>query len=230
MPKRILVVSDTGGLGNLFCQHFLARGDDVRGLSRKAAILQNENGLDWPHYCFDASDYAALELFATELQGEDWRPEVVLNCTGLADHNPILMLSAEKFVDMITSNLTTSFATNQVFGKLLLGDPDAVICNFSSIHVTQQTRGAGSYIVAKSAVETMTGVFCNEVSGLGPRFICLRLPFVKDVGMAKETNILRDDGKGAASKYTTKSFEEVMTSVVSHINGEADTTNPIQSI
>ena len=48
--------------------------------------------------------------------------------------------------------------------------------------------------------------------------------------MAKETNILLGDGKGAASKFTTKSFEEVMASVVSHINGEADTTNPIQSI
>ena len=227
MKRSVLVVGDTGGLGDRFCKHFLAQGDEVRGLSRRTNILPNDFGEDWPHYCVNASDYADLENFAEELFIEGWRPKIILNCTGLADQNSILMVSAEKFMDMITSNLFTTFAINQVFGKLLLGDPEAVICSFSSIHVPQQTKGAGSYIIAKSAVEAMTSVFANDLSGLGPRYICFRLPYVKDVGMSKQTTIQSHDTQNEDTKNNVKSFEEVIKSVVYHINKSSGTTDLI---
>ena len=38
------MVGDTGGLGDRFCKHFLAQGDEVRGLSRRTNILPNDFG------------------------------------------------------------------------------------------------------------------------------------------------------------------------------------------
>lgn len=220
MSNRVLVAGDTGGLGTLFCQFFLRRGDDVRGLSRQSTIAKPENTWSWPHYCVDASDPVALERLVVDLCDEEWRPNVVLNCIGLADHNPILMVSFARFAEVITANLMTGFLINKAFGKAMLGDPEAIIFNFSSIHVPQKTRGAGSYRIAKIALEALTDVFGHETSGLGPRFICLRLPYVDGVGMANYKNELFVQENGSEMRRVSKSFEAVMKSVIYHIEDQ----------
>ena len=184
MTNRILLAGDSGGLGRLICRHFLSQNNQIRGFSRRP----NSDLVDaskWQHYQIDAAREDQLETLIRLLKKENWQPDIILNCIGVSFDKPIMMASYNELSRVLEGNLAPAFNIQKLFSKYLFLEKQAKIVHMSSIHAIMSSTGASAYSMSKIAIETLMKSFVLEARGFGPRTICIRLPYIENVGMAK---------------------------------------------
>ena len=229
MTNRILLAGDSGGLGRLIGHHLLSQNYQIRGFSRRPHS-EFDDAPHWKHYQIDAAQEEQVETLVNLLKKENWRPEIILNCVGVSFNKPIMMASYGELLRVFEGNLAPAFTIQKIFSKYLFADRKAKIVHMSSIHATMSSTGASAYSMSKIAVETLIKSFVLEAGNFGPRTICIRLPYIENIGMAetfKESG--SDDGAKSINTISSDSFLEFLSNICQNENAY-DTEDTIVTI
>ena len=228
MNKVVFIFGISGGLGSALRQAFIARGDKVYGGSRNQSSDQSE---DSSNYIVDVSSESDMRKLIERLRGKGVVPDLVINCSGIMEKALLMVTEGQSFENIMKTNVMGPFLINREFSRLMLPKKKSLIIHFSSIHVKAASVGTGVYSASKSAVETLTRVFDNELKGMNVRIRCIVLSYVESLGMTNEIdpeNITK--ALALAKTGRVVPFAEVFQTIIDLNDGNYANDDPIISI
>lgn len=112
-------------------------------------------------------------------------PHIVVANAGIARPGPVTALSADRWREVVDTNLTGVFHTVQAAAPYLTEAGGGRIVTVSSALGRRPMRGAASYCASKAAVEMFTQVCALELAPANITVNCLAPGFV-DEGMGRD--------------------------------------------
>ena len=162
--KRTVFITGTSrGIGRHLASHFLARGDDVIGCSRKPADIDQPG---YTHHLADIGDERAMVGVFRAVRKSHGGLDVVVNNAGIASMNHALLTPLSTLERMVRTNFFGTFLCCREAVPLMRGRAGRII-NLSTIAVPLSLEGEAAYASTKSAVETFTRVLSKEVAPMG---------------------------------------------------------------
>lgn len=161
----------------------------------KATALENKLialGIKAKAYKSNAGDFAACEIFVTDVLKEFGTVDVCVNNAGISKDNLLLRLNAEQWDDVMTTNLKSVFnMTKQVIRPMMKAKSGSII-NMSSIVGIRGNAGQSSYAASKAGIIGFTKSVAAELGSRNIRCNAIAPGFVE----TDMTHYLKD-GTGA---------------------------------
>jgi NAD(P)-dependent dehydrogenase (short-subunit alcohol dehydrogenase family) len=168
MSDVALVCGAGGALGSALVDAFLARGDSVVGVDRKAAPregLQSESA--------DLTDADAVEALWERIETPRW----VVNAVGGFRGGNVVEAEPDAVRFLLDLNFATTFWSCRAAARRL--ERGGAIVNIAARAAVTGGMGAAAYAASKAAVVRLSEVLAGELSGRGIRVNAL-LPLLID--------------------------------------------------
>ena len=164
MPRVLIVTGARKGIGRALAEHFLARGDIVAGVSRKASDLSADG---YEHFALDVADEPAVVRMVSQVKKRHGRIDGLINNAGRASMNHLLLTPADTGRSLFETNFFGTFNFLRETAKAMHRQGRGRIVNFSTVAVPLALEGEAMYAASKAAVETLTRVAARELAPFG---------------------------------------------------------------
>jgi len=202
--KVAIVTGAARGIGEAIALKFAQQGAAiaftyVSDSSREKAILLQEKikdlGVNCKAYQTNAGDYAACEIFVSDVIKEFGKIDICVNNAGISKDNLLLRMTPEQWDDVIQTNLKSVFnMTKQVIRPMMKAKSGSII-NMSSIIGEMGNAGQGSYAASKAGVIGFTKSIAKELGSRNIRCNAVAPGFIE----TDMTSYLKDGD--SADKY-----------------------------
>jgi 3-oxoacyl-[acyl-carrier protein] reductase len=176
----ILITGTRTGIGAALAKHFLERGDQVLGCSRRPSPLSHAG---YRHYELNLTDAAAVKSMCREIRREHGRLDALVNNAGTSNMNHFMMTPETVAREIFDLNFFSVLNCCREAVKLLRKsvEPSPAILNISTVAVPWALDGQLVYSASKSAVEQLTRVMSKELAAFNIRVNGIGLPPVRTV-------------------------------------------------
>ncbi|WP_225448224.1 SDR family NAD(P)-dependent oxidoreductase [Streptacidiphilus sp. P02-A3a] len=174
----MLITGTRTGIGKALALHFLGRGHQVVGCSRKPSAIDHPG---YTHHEADLSDAKAIKSMCRAIRTEHGRLDAVVNNAGVASMNHFMMTPDETARRMFDMNFFAVLNCCRETVKLLQKseEPAPAILNVSTVAVPWALAGQLAYSASKAAVEQLTRVMSKELADFHIRVNGIGLPPVR---------------------------------------------------
>jgi 3-oxoacyl-[acyl-carrier protein] reductase len=176
----ILITGTRTGVGRALAEHFLERGHDVVGCSRRKSSIDHPR---YRHHELDLTDSAELKSMCRALRKEYGHIDALITNAGTSTMNHFMMTPEEVTRAVFDINFFATLNCCREAVKLLQRSPRpaTAILTVSTVAVPWALAGQLVYSASKSAVEQMVKVMSKEVAGMNIRVNGLGLPPVRTI-------------------------------------------------
>ena len=168
MSDLALVCGAGGALGSALVEAFVARGDSVVGVDRKAAPREGVRSES-----VDLTDPDAVEALWERIEKPRW----VVNAVGGFRGGNVDETELETLHFLLDLNFATTFWSCRAAARRL--ERGGAIVNIAARAAVSGGMGAAAYAASKAAVVRLSEVLAGELSGRGIRVNAL-LPLLID--------------------------------------------------
>jgi 3-oxoacyl-[acyl-carrier protein] reductase len=175
-----LITGTRTGIGKSLAQHFLARGHQVVGCSRRASTIDHPR---YVHHQADLTDVKAIKSMCRAIRAEHGRLDAVVNNAGVASMNHFMMTPDESARRMFDVNFFAVLNCCRETVKLLQKseEPAPAILNVSTVAVPWALEGQLLYSASKAATEQLTRVMSKELAEFSIRVNGIGLPSIDTI-------------------------------------------------
>jgi 3-oxoacyl-[acyl-carrier protein] reductase len=221
--KVVVITGAARGIGEAIALKLAEHGAHIAfsyvsdSSAEKAANLEarcKEFGVNAKAYKSNASDYAAAEVFITDVTKEFGTIDVCVNNAGVSRDNLLLRMTPQQWDEVINVNLSSVYnITKQVIRPMMKAKKGSII-NMSSIIGIRGNAGQSSYAASKAGIIGFTKSIAAELGSRNIRCNAIAPGFVE----TDMTHYLQD---GDASK---RFLEKIPLGRFGQANEIADTT------
>jgi 3-oxoacyl-[acyl-carrier protein] reductase len=186
--KTAIVTGAARGIGEAIAIKFAEHGCNVAftfisdSSKDKATALEQKLvalGVKAKAYQSNAGNFAACEIFVTDVLKEFGQIDICVNNAGISKDNLLLRMSPEQFEEVIQVNLNSVFyMTKQVIKPMMKARSGAII-NMSSVIGEMGNAGQSSYAASKAGVIGFTKSVAKELGSRNIRCNAIAPGFVE---------------------------------------------------
>src|SRR6266699_1320319 len=216
----ILITCTRTGIGKALTVHFLERGHQVVGCSRRQSTIDH---LNYRHHEVDLTDAMGIKSMCRSIRAEHGYLDAVVNNAGISNMNHFMMTPEEVGRRIFDVNFFAVLNCCRETVKLLRkSSEDApAILNISTVAVPWALEGQLAYSASKSAVEQLTRVMSKELAGFSIRVNGIGLPPVHTVLTRPVPREKIDDLIGRQTLKRMCTMEDIVGPVEFLISSEA---------
>jgi 3-oxoacyl-[acyl-carrier protein] reductase len=176
----ILITGSRTGIGKALATHFLERGHDVVGCSRKRSTIDHPR---YRHHEVDLTDLRQVKAMYREVRREFGHLDALVNNAGTATMNHFMLTPEEVARSIFDINFFAVLNCCREAVKLLQKSPEpsSAILTVSTVAVPWALDGQLVYSASKGAVEQMVRVMSKELADFNIRVNGIGLPPVRTV-------------------------------------------------
>ncbi len=165
--KKAFITAGAQGIGRSISERFVAEGANVLAVDININLLKEVKGIE-------SLELDVLNKHKLQKAIKDFKPDILVNCTGFVHSGTILQATDEEFDEAISLNVKSMFHSIQAAIPSMLEKNSGSIINISS--VVSSVIGAPNrfvYGVTKAAVNGLTksisveyvknGIRCNSI-------------------------------------------------------------------
>jgi 3-oxoacyl-[acyl-carrier protein] reductase len=202
--KTAIVTGAARGIGEAIAIKFAEHGCNVAftfisdSSKDKATALEQKLvalGVKAKAYQSNAGNFAACEIFVTDVLKEFGQIDICVNNAGISKDNLLLRMSPEQFEEVIQVNLNSVFYMTKQVIKPMMKARNGSIINMSSVIGEMGNAGQSSYAASKAGVIGFTKSVAKELGSRNIRCNAIAPGFVE----TDMTSYLKE-GEGA-EKY-----------------------------
>jgi 3-oxoacyl-[acyl-carrier protein] reductase len=175
--KTAIVTGGTAGLGQAIARTLADAGAAVVSASRSAT----DSGDTFP---VDVTDRTSIETLVAAVHDRYGGLDILIANAGINHPGPLTTLPADRWDEVLATNLTGVLNCVQVAAPLLRTSGGGRIVTVSSLLGRRPIAGGGAYGVSKAALETLTRVLAAELAVDGVTVNAVA-PGVVDEGMGR---------------------------------------------
>ncbi len=186
--KTAIVTGGARGIGEAIAIKFAEEGADVAftyvsdSSADKAKALEEKLislGVKAKAYQSNAGNFAACEVFVTDVLATFGKIDICVNNAGISKDNLLLRMSPEQFEEVIQVNLNSVFyMTKQVIKPMMKARSGSII-NMSSVIGEMGNAGQSSYAASKAGVIGFTKSVAKELGSRNIRCNAIAPGFVE---------------------------------------------------
>jgi acetoacetyl-CoA reductase len=168
--KVALVTGGTGGIGTAICQRLAAQGAKIVTTymnEEKAKAWQAKQSFDAMIIACDVSDYDACVALRQSIENEPGQVDIIVNNAGITRDASFKKMTAEKWSQVIATNLDSVFNVTHQFVNDMAGRGFGRVINISSINGQKGQFGQTNYSAAKAGLHGFTMALAQEVARKG---------------------------------------------------------------
>ena len=166
MMPSMIITGTRKGIGRAMAEHFLERGWNVAGCSRKPSSIDHDH---YSHYELDVADERAVSKMIRSVVREHRGLDAVLNNAGIAAMNHFLLTPGKTVERVLSTNVAGTFYFMREAGKVMGRAKKGSIVNFSTVAVPLNLDGEACYAASKAAIESLTKIGAKELGEFGVR-------------------------------------------------------------
>jgi len=163
-PLVFLITGARKGIGEHLVGHYLARGHQIVGCSRRPASFEAES---YKHFCLDVSDETAVQQMFAEISSQHGRLDVLINNAGIASMNHTLLMPTKTARDIVDTNFIGTFLMSREAARLMRKHGFGRIINFATVATPLKLEGEAVYAASKAAVINFTQIIAREFAEFG---------------------------------------------------------------
>ena len=163
--KVVVVVGASRGIGKATAELFAERGARVMTFARKNAMVIG-----------DASQERDIDRLFSECEKTLGPCEILINCAGIIDPEPLMKTSVERWDRMFEVNVRATYlACRRALPRMIERHSGAIVnvASISGVPGPEKFPGFVSYCASKAAVIGLTEALAVEVKGEGIRVNCV---------------------------------------------------------
>lgn len=160
----VLITGTRKGIGRYLAEHYVQRGAQVVGCSRRAPEWSLPN---YTHFETDVTDEAAVRKMVAAVGKQFGRLDVLINNAGIASMNAVLLTPAATAERIFATNFQGVFLLCREAAKVMQRRRYGRIVNIGTVAVPLHLEGEAIYAASKSAVITFTQILAREVASYG---------------------------------------------------------------
>ena len=186
--KTAIVTGAARGIGEAIALKFAEHGANIAftyvsdGSAEKAAALEQKLialGVKAKAYKSNASDFAACEVFVSDVLKEFGTVDICVNNAGISKDNLLLRMTPEQWDEVMTINLKSVFnMTKQVIRPMMKARSGSII-NMSSVIGEMGNAGQSSYAASKAGIIGFTKSVAKELGSRNIRCNAIAPGFVE---------------------------------------------------
>lgn len=186
--KVAIVTGAARGIGEGIAIKLAEQGADIAftyvsdNSSERAKILEDKLvalGVKAKAYQTNAGDFAACEIFVTDVLKEFGKIDICVNNAGISKDNLLLRMTSEQWDDVMQTNLKSVFnMTKQVIRPMMKAKTGSII-NMSSVIGEMGNAGQSSYAASKAGVIGFTKSIAKELGSRNIRCNAIAPGFVE---------------------------------------------------
>lgn len=168
--KVALVTGGTGGIGTAICQRLAAQGAKIVTTymnEEKAKAWQAAQSFDASIVACDVSDYDACVALKEAIEKDVGTVDIIVNNAGITRDASFKKMTAEKWSQVISTNLDSVFNVTHQFVNDMAGRGFGRVINISSINGQKGQFGQTNYSAAKAGLHGFTMALAQEVARKG---------------------------------------------------------------
>lgn len=179
-----LVTGASRGLGRLIVDGLLSDGYQVIGVARSSLDDWTGGEVDgFDRHSCDVTDDSSVKRLFSDVRKRHGRLDVVVNNAGAFSSDLLLTASAERFSNVLRTNLIGAQIVTREAVKLMRPKAFGRVVSISSIATRIPLPGNAVYATSKVALEALMTGFAVEFRGSGITFNSVGVSFVDDTGM-----------------------------------------------
>jgi len=156
-----LISGSSRGVGLVITKHFLEKGYDVIGFSRKPHELQSPM---YHHYEVDISNAENVKKVFILIAKKFGRIDVLVNNASVLTSQYAMILPQANAEAMVLINLLGGFNVAREAARIMSKRKYGRIINISSMAVSLEPEGDSIYAATKAGSVTMTNIFAKELA------------------------------------------------------------------
>jgi len=168
--KIALVTGGTGGIGTAICQRLASESARIVTTymnEEKAKAWQSGQSFDASIFACDVSDYEACVALKAAIESEVGPVDIIVNNAGITRDASFKKMTAEKWAQVIATNLDSVFNITHQFVNDMAGRGFGRVVNISSINGQKGQFGQTNYSAAKAGLHGFTMALAQEVARKG---------------------------------------------------------------
>ena len=168
--KVALVTGGTGGIGTAICQRLASEGASVLTTyidEERAKAWQAEQSFDAGIFSCDVSNYDACAAMKDAIESDVGQVDIIVNNAGITRDASFKKMNAEKWAQVIATNLDSVFNITHQFVNDMAGRGFGRVVNISSINGQKGQFGQTNYSAAKAGIHGFTMSLAQEVARKG---------------------------------------------------------------
>jgi 3-oxoacyl-[acyl-carrier protein] reductase len=179
-----LITGASRGLGSRIAAGFLAQGMTVVGVARSPFDEWHQSVADrFERRICDVTDDSAVKRLFSDVRKTFGQLDVVVNNAGAFSGDLLLSTSADRFSNLLRSNLVSAHIVTREAVKLMRPKGIGRVVSISSIATSIPVTGNGLYASTKLGLEFLMKSFAHEFRGSGITFNSVGISFLDDTGM-----------------------------------------------
>ncbi|MEQ1770103.1 MAG: glucose 1-dehydrogenase [Devosia sp.] len=182
--KRALITGSTRGIGFALAKalagagaEIILNGRDAEALGAASAELADA-GVKVRGVAFDVTSRDSVEEAVTWIEDEAGPIDILVNNAGMQHRAPLEDFPADKFEQVIATNLTSVFTVGQLVARRMIQRKAGKIINIASLQVEFARASTVAYAASKAGVANLTRAMATEwgrhginVNGIAPGYI-----------------------------------------------------------
>ena len=163
--KRALVTGSSRGIGAAFARglaeagaEVVLHGRDQTALEQARAALSADVSAPVHIAAFDVTDEAAVTEGVAALGPLD----ILVNNAGIQHRQPMLDVPAQRWRDLLETNLTSAFLVGRSVARGMVGQGHGKIINICSVQTFLARPGIAGYAATKGGLAMLTKSMCAE--------------------------------------------------------------------
>lgn len=207
----VMVTGSSRGLGRAITEHFLSKGIQVIGCSRKSSDLSHPN---YKHFCLDVSKEIYVKNMFKEAASWGAPIGLLINNAGISQNSLGVFTSGQVAADILEANLLGNFFVTREALKIMQRKNFGRVINFSSINIPLQSVGSALYNASKAGIDAMSKVLVHECGKADITINTLGLSLVENSGMLDGlTSKARADKQQGLAKPGILTLREIIHAV-----------------
>ncbi|KAL2209626.1 NAD(P)-binding protein [Sarocladium strictum] len=171
--KTALVTGATRSLGAAMTIALAEAGADIISIQRSESNTTTKHAVEalgrtYTIYTADLSSRPSLQRILPQILSSHPTINILLNCAGIVDRDPVISSSLEDYDRLFQINVTSVWLLCQAVAKSWIekGQKGKIV-NVSSILGFRGSAGQAPYAMSKGTLELMTRSMANEWAGKG---------------------------------------------------------------
>ena len=177
--KTALITGSSQGIGYALAKGLADAGSDIilngrniKKLKKSAELLNTKQKIF--QLCFDVTDYKQTKQSINEFERENKPIDILINNAGMQFRTPLEDFPAEKFEQLLKTNVSSVFNVSQAVVKYMIKRGEGKIINIASVQTSLARPGIAPYTATKGAVGNITkgmatdwakyGIQCNAIA------------------------------------------------------------------
>ncbi|MEL6502860.1 MAG: SDR family oxidoreductase [Pseudomonadota bacterium] len=161
--KTALITGSSQGIGYALARGLIEagatvvlNGRDMKRLDAAAEALRQETEGNVHALMFDASDHGAVKKAVDGYEAQTAAIDILVNNAGMQHRTPLEDFPAEKFEQLLSTNISTVFNVGQAVANHMIKRGEGKIINIASVQTALARPGIAPYTATKGAVANLT--------------------------------------------------------------------------